>query len=495
MRDAVGVQDGLPHARRPRAGAYGGTGERFDWELAAERIRGEPPLVLSGGLTPENVAEAIATSRSRTRSTSRAASRPRPGVKDPERLRRFFEAVERRRRRTRLMAHAGARAALRPLRRPLRAGDADAGARGAGAGVARRARGPRVPRASSTRCCATTSAGRRRSTTPSGCPSASARRVYLKREDLLHTGAHKINNALGQALLAQRMGKRRMIAGDRRRAARRRDRDRVRAARARVRRLHGHRGHARASARTSSAWGCWARRVRAGRGGARTLKEAVSAAIRDWVANVATTHYIIGSAVGPAPYPALVRDLQRVIGDEARAQMLEQAGRLPDRVVACVGGGSNAIGTFHPFVADDEVELVGVEAGGEGLESGRHGASLARRQRRRTARRAVVGAAGRRRPDRRGALGLGRARLSRRRARARLPARHRPRPLRVGDRRRGARPRSASSRGSRASSRRSSRRTRSRGCSSTPDARTRSRSSPSADAATRTSPRCSRTAG
>ncbi|MEA2151749.1 MAG: tryptophan synthase beta chain, partial [Solirubrobacteraceae bacterium] len=108
----------------------------------------------------------------------------------------------------------------------------------------------------------------------------------------------------------------------------------------------------------------------------RTLKEATSEAIRDWVTNVATTHYIIGSAVGPAPYPALVRDLQRRIGDEARAQVLAQAGRLPDRVIACVGGGSNAIGIFAGFVADAAVELIGVEAAGEGLESGRHGAPL-----------------------------------------------------------------------------------------------------------------------
>jgi tryptophan synthase beta chain len=110
--------------------------------------------------------------------------------------------------------------------------------------------------------------------------------------------------------------------------------------------------------------------------GARTLKEAVSAAIRDWVSSVADTHYIIGSCVGPAPYPALVRDLQRVIGDEARAQVLEQAGRLPQRVIACVGGGSNAIGIFTPFVDDAEVELVGVEAAGAGVDSGRHGAPL-----------------------------------------------------------------------------------------------------------------------
>jgi tryptophan synthase beta chain len=110
--------------------------------------------------------------------------------------------------------------------------------------------------------------------------------------------------------------------------------------------------------------------------GARTLKEAVSAAIRDWVANVETTHYIIGSCVGPAPYPALVRDLQRVIGDEARAQILARAGRLPARVIACVGGGSNSIGMFVPFIDDAGVELIGVEAAGEGIETGRHGAPL-----------------------------------------------------------------------------------------------------------------------
>jgi tryptophan synthase beta chain len=110
--------------------------------------------------------------------------------------------------------------------------------------------------------------------------------------------------------------------------------------------------------------------------GARTLKEAVSAAIRDWVTNVETTHYVIGSAVGPAPYPALVRDLQRTIGDEARAQVLEAEARLPDRVIACVGGGSNSIGTFTAFIEDPDVELIGVEAAGEGIETGRHGAPL-----------------------------------------------------------------------------------------------------------------------
>src|SRR5437879_1442380 len=116
--------------------------------------------------------------------------------------------------------------------------------------------------------------------------------------------------------------------------------------------------------------------VRPVEAGSETLKEATSAAIRDWVANVATTHYVLGTAAGPAPYPALVRDLQRVIGEEARAQLLEREGRLPQRVIACVGGGSNAIGIFTPFVADADVELIGVEAAGEGLDSGRHGAPL-----------------------------------------------------------------------------------------------------------------------
>ena len=199
--------------------------------------------------------------------------------------------------------------------------------------------------------------------------------VYLKREDLNHTGAHKINNALGQALLAVRMGKRRIIAET----------------------GAGQHGVASATAcallglecvvymgtedmrrqqPNVARMGLLGAHVEPVEAGAKTLKEAVSAAIRDWVTNVADTHYIIGSCVGPAPYPALVRDLQRVIGDEARAQVLERCGRLPERVIACVGGGSNSIGVFTPFVADAEVRLIGVEAAGEGLESGRHGAPL-----------------------------------------------------------------------------------------------------------------------
>ena len=201
------------------------------------------------------------------------------------------------------------------------------------------------------------------------------RRVYLKREDLAHTGAHKINNAVGQALLARRMGKIRVIAET----------------------GAGQHGVATATACALFGLECavymgtedirrqapnvermnlLGAEVIPVDAGARTLKEAVSAAIRDWVASVESTHYVIGSVVGPAPYPALVRDLQRVIGDEARAQALDVEGALPARVIACVGGGSNAIGSFHAFL-DDSVELVGVEAGGEGLETGHHGASLA----------------------------------------------------------------------------------------------------------------------
>jgi tryptophan synthase beta chain len=199
--------------------------------------------------------------------------------------------------------------------------------------------------------------------------------VYLKREDLNHTGAHKINNALGQALLAKRMGKTRIIAET----------------------GAGQHGVASATACALLDLECivymgtedirrqmpnvqrmelLGARVVAVEAGARTLKEAVSAAIRDWVTNVGDTHYILGTAAGPAPYPAIVRDLQRIIGDEARAQILEQAGRLPERVIACVGGGSNAIGIFTPFIDDPEVKLIGVEPAGEGIETGRHGAPL-----------------------------------------------------------------------------------------------------------------------
>jgi len=192
---------------------------------------------------------------------------------------------------------------------------------------------------------------------------APGKRLYLKREDLLHTGAHKLNNALGQAVLARRLGKRRIVAET------------------------GAGQHGVATATVCARFGLecvvymgaedmrrqrpnvermqlLGAEVRAVELGTKTLKEATSEAIRDWITNVETTHYLIGSCVGPAPYPELVRDLQRVIGDEAREQLLAAEGRLPEAVVACVGGGSNAIGTFYGFVDDAEVRLVGVEAAG-----------------------------------------------------------------------------------------------------------------------------------
>ena len=199
--------------------------------------------------------------------------------------------------------------------------------------------------------------------------------IWLKREDLLHTGAHKLNNAIGQVLLARRMGKRRIIAET------------------------GAGQHGVATATVCACFGLecvvymgaedmrrqalnvyrmrlLGAEVRSVESGSRTLKDATNEAIRDWVTNVRNTHYVIGSAVGPHPYPELVRDLQRVIGDEARAQGLERWGRLPDAVVACVGGGSNAIGIFTAFVPDASVTLVGVEAAGRGLATGEHAAPL-----------------------------------------------------------------------------------------------------------------------
>lgn len=199
--------------------------------------------------------------------------------------------------------------------------------------------------------------------------------VYLKREDLNHTGAHKINNAIGQALLAMRMGKRRIIAET------------------------GAGQHGVATATVCARFGLdcvvymgeedmarqqlnvyrmqlMGAKVVGVSSGTRTLKDATTEAIRDWVTNVQDSYYIIGSVVGPAPYPRMVREFQSVIGREARAQMLERTGKLPTTVVACVGGGSNAMGIFHPFAEDKSVELVGVEAAGHGLDTPEHAASL-----------------------------------------------------------------------------------------------------------------------
>ncbi len=201
-------------------------------------------------------------------------------------------------------------------------------------------------------------------------------KIYVKREDLAHTGAHKINNALGQALLAQRMDKRRIVAET----------------------GAGQHGVGSATACALLGLECIvymgevdiARQqpnvfrmqlagteVRPVSSGSRTLKDAINEAIRDWVTNVESTHYLLGSALGPHPYPTMVRDFQSVIGREARAQILEAEGRLPDLLIACVGGGSNAIGLFHPFIKDKNVDLLGVEAGGSGIESGKHAARFA----------------------------------------------------------------------------------------------------------------------
>ena len=198
-------------------------------------------------------------------------------------------------------------------------------------------------------------------------------KVYLKREDLLHTGAHKINNALGQILLARRMGKERIIAET------------------------GAGQHGVATATVAARFGCecviymgavdmerqalnvarmrfLGAKVVPVTAGQATLKEAINEAMRDWVTNVRTTHYILGSALGSHPYPMMVRDFHRVIGTETRRQIFEREERLPDVLVACVGGGSNAIGFFHPFLADESVRMIGVEAGGEGIRSGKHAA-------------------------------------------------------------------------------------------------------------------------
>ena len=204
---------------------------------------------------------------------------------------------------------------------------------------------------------------------------AGGAKIYLKREDLLHTGAHKINNTLGQCLLTKYMGKNRVIAET----------------------GAGQHGVATATACALMGLECVvymgeedARRqapnlfrmrllgakVEIVKSGSRTLKDAINEALRDWVTNVMNTHYVLGSVVGPHPFPMIVRDFQKVIGEETKSQVFEMEGRLPDAVVACVGGGSNAIGIFYPFIGDKEVQLIGVEAGGLGIDTGRHSASL-----------------------------------------------------------------------------------------------------------------------
>ena len=203
----------------------------------------------------------------------------------------------------------------------------------------------------------------------------SGAQIYLKREDLAHTGAHKINNALGQGLLAKRMGKNRIIAET----------------------GAGQHGVATATVCAKLGLECivymgeedikrqalnvfrmklLGAEVRPVSSGSKTLKDAINEAIRDWVTNVETTHYLIGSVVGPHPYPMIVRDYQKIIGKESKQQMIHETGKLPDYVVACVGGGSNAMGIFYDFINDSDVKLIGVEAGGDGVETGKHSSTI-----------------------------------------------------------------------------------------------------------------------
>ena len=290
------------------------------------------------------------------------------------------------------------------------------------------------------------------------------RKIYLKREELNHTGAHKVNNVLGQILLAQRMGKKRIIAET------------------------GAGMHGVATATLCARFGLecivymgsvdverqkanvfrmqmLGAKVVPVESGSKTLKDAMNEALRDWVTNVGSTFYCIGTVAGPHPYPMMVRDFQSIIGRETREQMQEAEGRLPDSLIACIGGGSNAMGLFHPFLDDTQIEIYGVEAAGHGLDTGMHAASIAGGTAGRAARQPHLSADERGRPDQRGAFDLRRPRLSGHRPGACLaatmsaasPSCRRPTTRRST--------RSSFCRSSKASSRRSSRRTPSPRCS------------------------------
>ena len=349
--------------------------------------------MLAGGLAADNVRAAIEAVRPWAVDAS-SRLEVKPGVKDHDA-------------RARVRRGGAMTLDVRRVRRALRPGDADPGARRARGGLARRAGDPAF--AAELDELGRTYAGRPTPLTRAE-RFAPGKRLYLKREDLLHTGAHKLNNALGQAVLARRLGKRRIVAET----------------------GAGQHGVATATVCARFGFDCvvymgsedmrrqrpnvermglLGAEVRPVEFGTRTLKEATSEAIRDWITNVETTHYLIGSAVGPHPYPAIVRELQAVIGREARAQFLDAEERLPEVVVACVGGGSNAIGMFAGFVDDEDVRL----------SASRRGRGVARLgSRRRAARRALVDPRGRGRADPRRALDLGRPRLSGRRPGARV---------------------------------------------------------------------------
>jgi tryptophan synthase beta subunit len=368
----------------------GGTGSTADWAMASRMAR-RRPIVLAGGLTPENVAQAIREVRPAGVDVSSGVESS-PGVKDHAALRRFFEAV--RRAATPMLPAFGRRdpdergyfgafggrfvpetlvAPVEELETAYRDARADPAFAVSLAELLEHYVGRPTPLTETVRL-STPGPGPFVGAGPG--PSPGGARIFLKREDLTHTGAHKINNALGQALLAKRMGKVRVIAET----------------------GAGQHGVATATACALLGLRCevymgaadmvrqapnvarmelLGASVRRVDGGSRTLKDAINEAMRDWVANVQDTYYLLGSALGPHPYPLMVREFQSVIGLEARRQILAQAGRLPDAVVACVGGGSNAIGIFDAFLDDAGVRLVGVEAGGDALVPGRHAARFA----------------------------------------------------------------------------------------------------------------------
>ena len=484
------------HGRRPASGRDGDRAPRAAWP---PRSRGSCRSPWPAASVRANVADALRAIPAVGVDVASGVERPaRPGArptKDPFRVALFVKRARAarddrpnlpfgptpgprrpaRRRRRRPMGD-GAR-----LRRPVRPGDADGRPRAARGRLRRAPPGPGLLGRAARAAGDLRRPPDRRSTAPIAWPTPSARRrrgsprlarapprsrrlrLYLKREDLAHTGAHKINNALGQALLTRRLGKTRVIAET----------------------GAGQHGVATATACALLDLPCvvymgaedierqgpnvlrmraLGAEVRSVTSGTATLKDAVNEAMRDWVTNVETTHYVLGSAMGPHPYPTIVRDLQRRIGDEAAAQLVAVEGRLPDLALACVGGGSNAIGLLARFIGEPSVRLAVVEAAGDGIETGRHAAAI------------LGGTPGilhgsrslmlqdARRPGHRGALGVGRPRLPGHRAAAGGARRGRPDRGRRRHGPRGGGGDEGDAPGPRGSCRRSRRRTRSRPC-------------------------------
>jgi len=377
-RPAVYLVDAY-HPDRP-----GGTGQTCDWELAA-RARELGPLLLAGGLMPENVAEAIRAVHPWGVDVASGVEAA-PGRKDPDRVRQFVQKARSQSGEVSQDIRAMVANSVLPSLHNLPDERGYFGPYG----------GKFVPETLMPALEELETAYREARSDPAfqagfrallrdyvGRPtplyfarrlteSCGGARIYLKREDLAHTGAHKINNTLGQALLARRMGKRRLVAET--------GAGQHGVATATVAALLGmecvvYMGteDMRRQAPNVERMRLLGAEVRGVDAGSRTLKDAINEAIRDWVTHVRTTHYLLGSVLGPHPYPMMIRDFQSVIGQEARAQILEAEGRLPDVLIACVGGGSNAMGLFHAFLGDP-VAMVGVEAGGLGLESGMHAA-------------------------------------------------------------------------------------------------------------------------